>query len=63
MIELKIKPQLPGIIKGRNNELYALVKATGTGDQQNIGESPPLNLEPNCMTHAATYSGLLSTSR
>ena len=44
MIELKIKPQLPGIIKGRNNELYALVKATGTGDQQNIGESPPLNL-------------------
>ena len=33
MIELKIKPQLPGIIKGRNNELYALVKATGTGDQ------------------------------
>ena len=43
MINLEIKPQRPAIIKGFDNEIYALVKASGALENQE-SESLPLNL-------------------
>jgi len=43
MIDLKIKAQRPAIIKGYENEIYALVKASASDNAQH-SESLPLNL-------------------
>ena len=43
MINLEIKPQRPAIIKGFDNEIYALVKASGALENQE-SVSLPLNL-------------------
>ena len=43
MINLKIKPQRPAIIRGYDNEIYALVKASAEEGKAET-ESLPLNL-------------------